>query len=74
MKNEKSKRKIKQTHKTKKTKSLTLVIALIKQENSYNDFIEYKEMRKNVNEKWSYKNKIIRNKKLNFIRSLKKKK
>ena len=58
----------------KRQKKLIVVIALIKQENSYNNFIEYKEMRKNVNEKQSYKNKIIRDKKLNFIRSLKKKK
>ena len=32
-------------------KKLIVIIALIKQENSYNNFIEYKEMRKNVNEK-----------------------
>ena len=30
---------------------LIVIIALIKQENSYNNFIECKEMRKNVNEK-----------------------
>ena len=35
----------------KRQKKLMVVIALIKQENSYNNFIEYKEMRKNVNEK-----------------------
>lgn len=74
MKDEKSTRKTKQTRKSKKTKKLIVIIALIKQENSYNNFIECKEMRKNVNEKQSYKNKIIRDKKLNFIRILKKKK
>ena len=58
MKDEKSKRKTKQTYKPKKTKRLIVVIALIKQENSYNNFIEYKEMRKNVNEKQSYKKRL----------------
>ena len=58
MKDEKNKRKTKQTYIAKKAKKLIVIIALIKQENSYNNFIEYKEMRKNVNEKQSYKKRL----------------
>ena len=58
MKDEKSKRKTKQTYRAKMAKKFIVIIALIKQENSYNNFIEYKEMRKNVNEKQSYKKRL----------------